>query len=93
LPKCRPNAGQKRKAKAEAEAAEKDRAEAARLGMPLFTADEASRDLFLDKQGQLQASLLPEADAAERQAQEDVEKQEIEDAFYIAKNFNIEDQA
>jgi hypothetical protein len=79
------------KAAAEAEAAEKDRAEAARLGMPLFTADEASRDLFLDKQGQLQASLLPEADAAERQAQEDVEKQEIEDAFYTQK-LRIEDR-
>jgi hypothetical protein len=78
-------------AKAETEAAEKDRAEAARLGMPLFTADEASRDLFLDKQGQLQASLLPEADAAERQAQEDVEKQEIEDAFYTQK-LRIEDR-
>jgi hypothetical protein len=78
-------------AKAETEAAEKDRAEAARLGMPLFTADEASRDLFLDKQGQLQASLLPEADAAERQAQEDVEKQEIEEAFYAQKR-RIEDR-
>jgi hypothetical protein len=78
-------------AKAETEAAEKDRAEAARLGMPLFTADEASRDLFLDKQGQLQASLLPEADAAERQAQEDVEKQELEDAFYTQK-LRIEDR-
>jgi hypothetical protein len=77
-------------AKAEAEAAEKDRAEASRLGMPLFTADEASRDLFLDKQGQLQASLLPEADAAERQAQEDVEKQELEDTFNRQKR-NIED--
>jgi hypothetical protein len=78
------------KAAAEAEAAEKDRAEASRLGMPLFTADEASRDLFLDKQGQLQASLLPEADAAERQAQEDVEKQELEDTFNRQKR-NIED--
>jgi hypothetical protein len=58
--------------------------------MPLFTADEASRDLFLDKQGQLQASLLPEADAAERQAQEDVEKQELEDTFNRQKR-NIED--
>jgi hypothetical protein len=78
------------KAAAEAEAAEKDQAEASRLGMPLFTADEASRDLFLDKQGQLQASLLPEADAAERQAQEDVEKQELEDTFNRQKR-NIED--
>jgi hypothetical protein len=77
--------------KAETEAAEKDRAEAARLGMPLFTADEASRDLFLDKQGQLQASLLPEADAAERQAQQDVEKQELEDTFNRQKR-NIEDR-
>jgi hypothetical protein len=77
-------------AKAETEAAEKDQAEAARLGMPLFTADEASRDLFLDKQGQLQASLLPEADAAERQAQEDAEVQEIEEAFYAQKR-RIED--
>jgi hypothetical protein len=79
------------KAAAEAEAAEKDRAEAARLGMPLFTADEASRDLFLDKQGQLQASLLPEADAAERQAQQDAEKQELEDTFNRQKR-NIEDR-
>jgi hypothetical protein len=78
-------------AKAETEAAEKDRAEAARLGMPLFTADEASRDLFLDKQGQLQASLLPEADAAERQAQQDAEKQELEDTFNRQKR-NIEDR-
>jgi hypothetical protein len=78
-------------AKAETEAAEKDRAEAARLGMPLFTADEASRDLFLDKQGQLQASLLPEADAAERQAQQDAEVQEIEEAFYAQKR-RIEDR-
>jgi hypothetical protein len=78
-------------AKAEAEAAEKDQAEASRLGMPLFTADEASRDLFLDKQGQLQASLLPEPDAAERQAQEDAEVQEIEEAFYAQKR-RIEDR-
>jgi hypothetical protein len=79
------------KAAAEAEAAEKDQAEASRLGMPLFTADEASRDLFLDKQGQLQASLLPEADAAERQAQEDAEVQELEDSVLSLKNVAIED--
>jgi hypothetical protein len=68
--------------------AEKDRAEAERLGMPLFTGEEASRDLFLDKKGELQASMLPDVDAAK---QEEAEIKELEETFNRQKII-IEDQ-
>jgi hypothetical protein len=68
--------------------AEKDRAEAERLGMPLFTGEEASRDLFLDKKGELQASMLPDAEAQELAS---AEKQELSQTFN-KQNRDIEDR-
>jgi hypothetical protein len=68
--------------------AEKDRAEAERLGMPLFTGEEASRDLFLTKKGELQASMLPDAEAQELAS---AEKQELSQTFN-KQNRDIEDR-
>ena len=65
---------EKRRAEAQAKAAEKDRAAAEQFGMPLFTGEEATRDLFLTDKGEARFSTLPDVEAQQRIA---AEKEEL----------------